>query len=645
MSESAPDKTDANYRCGTLRYTKGGLLVLFGWLLWGDFCYTLTQAVVPAILPLKLKALDAPNWVLATIMTTLPGILNMTVCPWISFKSDRYRSKWGRRIPFILGSLPFLCIGLVALGWTEEIAAFLRHWLPVLHGIAPTTFVIFLLAVFMVFFTFFNLFVNSVFWYLFNDVVPGPLLGRFYGLFRMMGTLAGAGFNLFVFKYAETHMREIFTWAALLYFFGFGLACLRIKEGEYPPPPPDTEGGPIKRFKAGLKSFGKESFSHRFYWLFYFMQAFAGIAWSVGIFQVFFYKDMGLTLEQIGRFTAVGMLAGIGAMYVAAIYVDRWHPLRITAYFAIFGVTGIVYSNWIWTVVAVPAVVFFWLNMGNIIAQTFSITLNQNAYLPVYMRVLPPSRYGQFCSAAAIIVSIGNIVAGLLAGAFIDFLKWLCNGSDYAYRFLWVWIWPLAIVYASFVVLAYREWKRLGGDEQYHAPAPWSPDGFEDMSDKARPVVWHPRWLLVALRLYTAVFLLYTLSLPVFLYFFHAAGMSRAFAWHGGLFLPLMLVVVWQWFSQVRGIKRDIRDGPPSNRGVPHHGVIMVMGIQTLLLLPLFWLQTGWSLKLGLERETIWFGVAAIVALASNLLAIRLVRWIERPAPQVVPRPAHAAEP
>jgi MFS family permease len=186
----------------------------------------------------------------------------MTVCPWISFKSDRYRSKWGRRIPFILGSLPFLCISLVAMGWAGDIGSLLQTIIPPVRNVAPTTLTIFLLAAFMVIFTFFNLFVNSVFWYLFNDVVPAQLLGRFYGLFRMMGTIAGVGFNLFVFKYAESHTREIFTGAALLYFFGFGLACLKIKEGEYPPPPPADEGNPLQRFAAGVGTFARESFSH-----------------------------------------------------------------------------------------------------------------------------------------------------------------------------------------------------------------------------------------------------------------------------------------------------------------------------------------------------------------------------------------------
>ena len=45
------------YHCGTLSYTKAGLFVLFAWLLWGDFCFTMMETVVPSIMPLKMKAL------------------------------------------------------------------------------------------------------------------------------------------------------------------------------------------------------------------------------------------------------------------------------------------------------------------------------------------------------------------------------------------------------------------------------------------------------------------------------------------------------------------------------------------------------------------------------------------------------------
>ena len=72
MSNIAP-KT---YQVGTLTYTKGALVILFGWLLWGDFCFILMETVVPSLMPLKFKSLGAPNTIIALVITTIPGIIN-----------------------------------------------------------------------------------------------------------------------------------------------------------------------------------------------------------------------------------------------------------------------------------------------------------------------------------------------------------------------------------------------------------------------------------------------------------------------------------------------------------------------------------------------------------------------------------------
>ena len=118
------------YSVGTLTYTLPGLALMIGWLLWGDFCFTLMESVFPAVLPLELKHLEAPSLVIALIVTGIPGLLNATVCPVVSFLSDRHRSPMGRRIPFILFTIPFLCAFLILLGFAGPIAAFLAK-----HGI------------------------------------------------------------------------------------------------------------------------------------------------------------------------------------------------------------------------------------------------------------------------------------------------------------------------------------------------------------------------------------------------------------------------------------------------------------------------------------------------------------------------------
>ena len=78
---ASPSDPSARYALGTLSYTKMGLVSLFAWLLWGDFCFQVMESLNPAIIPLKLRALAAPNWVIALIMVTLPGILIMSISP------------------------------------------------------------------------------------------------------------------------------------------------------------------------------------------------------------------------------------------------------------------------------------------------------------------------------------------------------------------------------------------------------------------------------------------------------------------------------------------------------------------------------------------------------------------------------------
>ena len=62
-------------RCGTLTYTKAALVTLFIWLLWGDFCFTLMETVVPSIVPLHLKGLNCPNWLIGVILSTIPNLM------------------------------------------------------------------------------------------------------------------------------------------------------------------------------------------------------------------------------------------------------------------------------------------------------------------------------------------------------------------------------------------------------------------------------------------------------------------------------------------------------------------------------------------------------------------------------------------
>ena len=384
MALAEPGPQHEGYRCGTLIYTKIGLASLFIWLLWGDFCYTLMETVIPSIIPLTLKNLDCKNWIMGIIITAIPNFMSMTVAPYIGVKSDRCRTRWGRRIPFIAASMPFLTVSLLLLGWSKEIAAWLHVTVPILQGMAPSMLAIVMIAIFMVLFQFFNQFLNAGFWSLFNDVVPPTHLARFAGAFKMVGTATGAFFSFFLFEYANTHSHEIFAGSAILYVVGFVAMLSMIREGSYPPLD-EHQMKTSSRWQA-TKDFFKESFHERLYQLIFIsggVLAFAGVAWG---FQVFFLLEMKMTLSEIGKYNAIIAVAAFVATYFAAVFVDRWHPLRVYTYVVIFSLTGPM-MNWVWLFIDIPGRLFFWLSLAAQLLYAFMNALAGACLMPLQMRL------------------------------------------------------------------------------------------------------------------------------------------------------------------------------------------------------------------------------------------------------------------
>ncbi len=621
-----PASASKTYRCGTLTYTKIGLTAVLAWLLWGDFCFTLMEAVVPSIVPLKLKGLGCPNWMMGVILSTVPGILHMTVCPYVSFKSDRFRSRWGRRIPFIVCTMPFLCISLAMLGWSDDISLLLQKYSPALTQFAPATLTVVLIGFFMIMFQFFNMFVSSVFWYLFNDVVPPQVIGRFVGILRIITMMATTLYNFFIFKYAESHMREIFLGAAVLYFVGFGIMCLMVKEGEYPPVGEDA--AKAGKGLAGLKTFFSECFTHKFYWMIFISSAFYSISYAISAFMIFFNREMGLSLDQIGKLGAINGIAQMTAMYFTAVFVDRWNPVRIVTYNAVFSLISQI-MPWVWIFVSFPGNYFFWLCLGTTLTASFQLALSKAASFPRDMRLLPQSRFGQFCSAQAMAVSVSQIIGGVAAGLFIDVVKHFCHNSDFAYRFIFIWTAAFQFVAVGVAVFVYIFWLRMGGDKKFHPPAPWSPDKVEEM--QIVPSIGpQTKWLHVAFRLFDIINVLSVLSIPVLMWWMQRQQTITAFKWFGLLILPLS-IAVWVWWIIIkRNILQDMersRSGQPLRNGIPHHGMLIVVSIKFLLALGLWGVQVVISVNMNMDSWAIVFGIANIV---TNFMLVGSVLLLSR---------------
>lgn len=462
------------YRVGTLTYTKPMLTVLFMWLFWGDICFVLMEAVVPSIMPLKLQSMGASNTAMGLILTALPMSINTVFNPVISVWSDRHRSKRGRRIPFIIWTMPALVLALVALALSDDISGFVYQNFSFLReSLSPTSAALLMTAILMGVFSFFNTFVNSVFWYLFNDVVPEVMLARFMSWFRMVSMGSVALYNIYIFRYAGTHATEIMIGAALLYLVGFGLMCFNVREGAYPPPPPYVGGG--NRVTAAVRTFGTECFSLRHYWLLFLASMSMIAADAARPFMLFFYQQTGLSLEQIGQINGFGNIALALSIPISGWFADRHHPLRIVIVGLAIQLVLAVPATLTWLVFSPGPEASYWLwvaiSVGLAAPAGALIGLKDPTLL---MRIFPRSRYGQFCSANAMLRSAAAIAAGLLVGLFLDTITgW--QGKQIAYFCLPFWnmfFYGLAIVC---LVLLYRSWSRLGGDNGYVPPLPETP--------------------------------------------------------------------------------------------------------------------------------------------------------------------------
>jgi len=465
------EKKEHTYHVGTLSYTKGALGRLYFWLLWGDFCYFMVETVVPSIVPLKFKHLGASNFLMGIVLMTIPRLLGSTLNPIISFKSDRFRSRWGRRIPFIVVTMPFLVLCFLGLAFVDEISHWLRWAFPVLGNSFPqTTMTLIVLSVFLIIFDFFNTFVTSVFWYLFNDVVPKEFIARFMSWFRMVIMVTGMVYNWLVFKHAETHFQGIFIGAALLYLFGFGAMCLMVKEGEYPPPLENTDGR--KGLVSSIKTYVQECMTLPHYWHLFLVGMTSSIAGACNMFNIFFQtKSMGLTLQMVGWLGIAGAAACFVFVPVSGWLADRYHPIRVVLWGMSLSLLTIP-INLIWLFWKPDPWIFFYFSLGQTVFIACPIAmLLQMKDPPLLMRIFPRERYGQFCSARAMLDSIIGIFSGTLAGAYLDILTKL-YGERTAYCLIPLWAFVFSALSLFFMVRLYRSWQSYGGDESYQPPIP-----------------------------------------------------------------------------------------------------------------------------------------------------------------------------
>lgn len=442
-----------SWKIGTLTYTTTGLVVLFAWLLVGDFAWQLKERSVGATAQLVLKSFGSPDVLVGLLIGSVPAAIGLILGPIISVRSDRARTRWGRRIPFLLVPLPVVVFSMFGLAATPHVGAWIHEFLgPRSPGPMGSSLLAF--SIFWVFFELATIVTNALFGALINDVVPHEVIGRFFGLFRIVSLVDGIIFNVFLIKHAEEYYAWIFIGTGLIYGIGFTLMCLMVKEGEYPPPDAVEDGRPGRL--ASFKTYMRECFTTPFYLLVFGAVIFGALSFGpVNSFSIFYAKQLGIEMEIYGRFIAASYAVSLTLAYFLGILADKFHPVRM----------GI-------ACLALYAAIALWgaFSISNL--TTFGIafvghTVVSGAYLTatasIAQRLYPKLKFAQFASGQGILQAVCNGLMPPAVGLFLDL-----NHHNYRMTFLFSGL--LALAGLVFYILVNRRFIQLGGPDHYRAP-------------------------------------------------------------------------------------------------------------------------------------------------------------------------------
>lgn len=445
------------WSAGTLTYTTGGVVVLFLWLLWGDFSWAMRDRSVGPMAQWYLQHLEVPNFVFALLISSFPALLGLLLGPVISYKSDRHRGPRGRRIPFLLVTTPIAAFGMFGIALCPIIGPWLHDalgsWSP---GEKISTLICF--GVFWAAFEFATIAASAVFGGLINDVVPQPLLGRFYGLFRAVSLIDGMIFNYWLIGKLDTHFTIILLSIAAFYGVAFMWVCCKVKEGAYPPPPPAEPGapGPLAGFLRGARSYFRETFSNPYYLLVFSLITVAALAFTpVNTFLIPYSKSVGMNMDTYGKCLALTFAISLVLAYPLGWLADLFHPLRMGLF-------------WMAGYLAMTA----WATFGARSPETFAIALVLHGVISgcyytsaasLALRLFPRAKFAQFASAVGVTGSLANMIVGPAVGSVVDF-----TGNLYHHTFTIGC--ALSAITLALGLAVHGRFMRLGGPRGYVAP-------------------------------------------------------------------------------------------------------------------------------------------------------------------------------
>lgn len=387
-----------------------GLLALAGWLLVGELGIAVRERWATPIGLVVLRNVGASDTSVALLLSTIPAVISLLLVPAIGLRSDRCRSPWGRRRPYLLVSAPLGAAAMLCVAAAPALAAtthaLLGAWSPGPRALD--------MAYFCLFWTVFEaaaMTTVALFNGLVNDVVPHGLLGRLYAVLRIAGLGVAIFFNMSLFALADTRLFELLLTIALVFGLSIPLMCLMVREGPYPVPAP-TSSVPARTQLLECCA------QRRHLWAF---GAFMLAAVTFSPFNTFsqnYALGLGLAKAELGALSATGYAVSIASAFGIGWLADRFGSLRVAAaMMALYCMIAL--GGWLLVREAAAFRAFY---LAHVIVSGAYFT----AAAAMPMALFPRAEFVRYNASKDIMVALANILVGTCLGPLLDW-----SGHDY----------------------------------------------------------------------------------------------------------------------------------------------------------------------------------------------------------------------
>jgi MFS family permease len=378
-------------------------VVLCALLLIGDLGWSLRERSVQELFKMRLLDFSRDATLLNFLIGAMPALIAVGLGPPVGAWSDRTRSRFGRRIPFIFGTAIIATASMLGMAFSTGLVSLAVSW------------VVFEIA---------TIVGNPLFLALINDTVPRPVLGRFFALFRIVSLATGAGFfALFFHNEAAARFQPLLTMIAVAYLGCMLLVCWRVREPPHGAPPLAgwrPRCGRIGRSDSGhVGGNNGDANGDATWWRLFGAVAVGAVAvLPININALNACDQFGADAGDFGRAIALTYVISALLAWPIGWLADRFHPLRVgtvalAAYAAcmlgawqlVEGRTGFL-----------AALVVHGVLAGCFLTGTVSLR----------PAVLPRERFSQLAAVSASVTALLVVVSTVGLGALLD-----ATGRDY----------------------------------------------------------------------------------------------------------------------------------------------------------------------------------------------------------------------